>query len=341
MQQTILVTGATGYIGSHTCVGLLQAGLRVIAIDNLCNSSPHVVARIEEITDIELPFTQLDIRDYAALDAVLKKYAIDAVIHFAGLKAVGESVMHPLRYFDNNVAGSITLLRALAANDIKTLVFSSSATVYGDPQSVPIPETAPLSATNPYGRSKLMVEQILTDLARSDDDWRIATLRYFNPAGAHESGRIGEDPCGTPNNLMPYVAQVAIGRRAHLCIFGGDYPTPDGTGVRDFIHVMDLADGHLAALQRLFRYPGCFTVNLGTGSGVSVLQAVRAFERASGQTIRCRISARRAGDIAACYASPAAAQTLLDWRAEKTLDQMCADQWRWQQANPDGYGQTN
>jgi len=341
MQHTILVTGATGYIGSHTCVCLLQAGLRVIAIDNLCNSSPQVIARIEEIADRALPFAQLDIRDYAALDALLKKHAIDAVIHFAGLKAVGESMSQPLRYFDNNVAGSITLLRALAAHDIKTLVFSSSATVYGDPQSVPIAETAPLSATNPYGRSKLMVEQILSDLARSDEGWRIATLRYFNPAGAHESGRIGEDPHGIPNNLMPYVAQVAIGRRAYLSIFGGDYPTPDGTGVRDFIHVMDLAYGHLAALQRLFSGPGCFTVNLGTGSGVSVLQAVRAFERASGQTIRCRISARRAGDIAACYASPTAAQTLLAWRAEKSLDQMCADQWRWQQANPDGYGQTH
>jgi UDP-glucose 4-epimerase len=337
MLRTVLVTGATGYIGSHTCLCLLEAGWRVIALDNLCNSSARVIGRIEEITGCALPLHEIDIRDYDSLYQLLRRECVDAVVHFAGLKAVGESVSNPLDYFDNNVAGSLALLRALARHHIKTLVFSSSATVYGNPQTVPIRESAPLSATNPYGRSKLMVEQILDDLATADQDWRIATLRYFNPAGAHESGRLGEDPRGIPNNLMPYVAQVAVGRREQLAIFGDDYPTPDGTGVRDYIHVMDLARGHLAALQRLFSQPGCFTVNLGTGCGVSVLQAVRAFEQASGRSIATRVTSRRPGDVAACYASAAAAQSLLGWRAEKNLAQMCADQWRWQCANPDGY----
>lgn len=337
MQRTVLVTGATGYIGSHTCVCLLQAGWRVVALDNLCNSSARVIERIEEITACSLPLHVIDIRDYDSVYHLLRRECIDAVVHFAGLKAVGESISNPLDYFDNNVAGSLALLRALARHHIKTLVLSSSATVYGDPQSVPITESAPLSATNPYGRSKLMVEQILDDLACADADWRIATLRYFNPAGAHESGLLGEDPRGIPNNLMPYLAQVAVGRREQLSIFGNDYPTADGTGVRDYIHVMDLAHGHLAALQRLFAQPGCFTVNLGTGCGVSVLQAVRAFEQASGRSIATRIASRRPGDVASCYASAAAAESLLGWRAEKNLAQMCADQWRWQSANPDGY----
>ncbi len=337
MSRTVLITGATGYIGSHTCICLLQAGWRVIALDNLCNSSPKVIDRIEEITGFALPFHQLDIRDHAALSALLKSEGIDAVVHFAGLKAVGESVSMPLEYFDNNVNGSLTLLRALNLHGIRRLVFSSSATVYGDAQTLPIEESAPLYVTNPYGRSKLMVEEMLRDLSRADPEWRIATLRYFNPAGAHESGRIGEDPRGIPNNLMPYIAQVAIGRRPYLSVFGNDYPTADGTGVRDYIHVMDLAQGHLAALQKLSATPGCFTVNLGTGNGVSVLQAVRAFEKASGRQIPVRFIARRSGDVAACYASANAAANLLGWRAQKNLEAMCNDQWRWQSQNPDGY----
>ena len=337
MSQTVLITGATGYIGSHTCICLLQAGWRVIALDNLRNSSPKVIHRIKEITGYNLPFHQLDIRDHAALCALLKSEGIDAVVHFAGLKAVGESVSMPLDYFDNNVNGSLTLLRALNLHGVRRLVFSSSTTVYGDPQSVPIDESAPLSATNPYGRSKLMVEDMLRDLANADPEWRIATLRYFNPAGAHESGRLGEDPRGTPNNLMPYIAQVAIGRRPHLSIFGADYPTPDGTGIRDYIHVMDLAQGHLAALKKLSNQAGSFTVNLGTGNGVTVLQAVQAFEQASGKHIPIKITSRRNGDVAACYASPQQAEKLLGWRAHKNLQHMCIDQWRWQSQNPDGY----
>lgn len=335
--HSVLVTGATGYIGSHTCVCLLQAGWQVIGVDNLCNSSPRVLERIARITDRELAFHLLDVRDGNALTRLLQQEAVSAVIHFAGLKAVGESVARPLDYYDNNVCGSLALLRVLHQQGVRKLVFSSSATVYGDPVSVPIAESAPTGATNPYGQSKLMVEQILSDLAASDPEWRIATLRYFNPAGAHESGLIGEDPRGIPNNLMPYIAQVAVGRHPQLSVFGDDYPTPDGTGVRDYIHVMDLALGHLAALERLFGHPGSFTVNLGTGQGVSVLQAVAAFERACGRTIPTRVAPRRAGDVASCYASPAQAADLLGWRAERTLDQMCADHWRWQSTNPGGY----
>jgi UDP-glucose 4-epimerase len=335
--HTLLVTGATGYIGSHTCVCLLQAGWQVIAIDNFSNSSPRVLQRIAQITDRSLPFYEIDVRDGAALTRLLQRESISAVIHFAGLKAVGESVARPLDYYDNNVCGSMSLLRVLHQQGVRKLVFSSSATVYGDPVSVPIAEDAPTSATNPYGRTKLMVEQILNDLTSSDPEWRIATLRYFNPAGAHDSGLIGEDPKGPPNNLMPYIAQVAVGRRTCLSVFGNDYPTPDGTGVRDYIHVMDLARGHLAALERLLMQEGSFTVNLGTGHGVSVLQAVAAFERACGREIPTRAAPRRPGDVASCYASPAYAQELLGWRAQQDLMQMCADHWRWQSRHPDGY----
>ena len=335
--HTLLVTGATGYIGSHTCVCLLQAGWQVIAIDNFSNSSPKVIERIAQITGRSLPFYEIDVRDCASLTRLLQREAVSAVIHFAGLKAVGESVSHPLDYYDNNVCGSVSLLRVLHHQGVRKLVFSSSATVYGDPACVPISEDAPTSATNPYGRTKLMVEQMLGDLATSDSEWRIATLRYFNPAGAHHSGLIGEDPLGPPNNLMPYIAQVAVGRRPYLSIFGNDYPTADGTGVRDYIHVMDLARGHLAALERLFLHEGSFTVNLGTGQGVSVLQAVTAFERACGRAIPKRVAPRRPGDVATCYASPTRAQDLLGWRAEQDLTQMCDDHWRWQSRYPEGY----
>lgn len=337
MPKKILVTGASGYIGSHTCVELLQAGFVVIALDNLCNSSREAITRVERITGSALPFHEADVRDRPALDRILCEHEIDAVIHFAGLKAVGESVVQPLRYFDNNVSGTITLLQALADVGIKRFVFSSSATVYGDPESVPILETARLTTTNPYGRSKLMVEQILNDLMQADPHWRIGILRYFNPVGAHQSGLIGEDPQGIPNNLMPFVAQVAAGRRARLAVFGNDYPTPDGTGVRDYIHVVDLARGHVAALGRLFAQSGGFTVNLGTGQGYSVLEAVRAFEAASGYPVPFDIMPRRPGDIASCYASPLQARELLRWRAEKNLQEMCMDHWRWQKMNPQGY----
>lgn len=325
----VLVTGGAGYIGSHTVVELLAAGNDVVIIDNLCNSKASVLDRLEHITGRQPRFIEGDIRDRAAVTKALD--GCDAVIHFAGLKAVGESVAQPLRYYDNNVSGSVTLFAAMAAAGVKTLVFSSSATVYGDPHAVPIREDFPLSATNPYGRSKLMIEDILRDLIRSEPDWRIALLRYFNPVGAHASGIIGEDPNDIPNNLMPYVAQVAVGRLPQLSVFGNDYPTPDGTGVRDYIHVVDLAQGHLAALRALQPQAGIITVNLGTGRGYSVLEMVRAFEKASGRPVPYRIAARRAGDIAQCYADPSLARQLLDWRAERDIDSMCADTWRWQQ----------
>lgn len=308
-----------------------------MGIDNLCNSSPKVLSHIEKITGTALPFQLLDVRDHVNLCRLLQREEVSAVIHFAGLKAVGESVGQPLNYFDNNISGTITLLRALHQHGVRKLVFSSSATVYGEPRSVPITEDAPLSVTNPYGRTKLIIEQCLSDLIQSDPEWRIATLRYFNPAGAHESGLLGEDPRDIPNNLMPYIAQVAVGRRHYLTIFGNDYPTPDGTGVRDYIHVMDLARGHLAALKKLFNDPGSFTVNLGTGHGVSVLEAVAAFEAASEKKIPVRFAGRRPGDIATCYASPEAAHELLGWRAERQLADMCADHWRWQRHHPAGY----
>jgi UDP-glucose 4-epimerase len=336
-EPVILVTGATGYIAAHTCVCLLERGCKVIGIDNLSNSSPRVIERIQQITRRSIDFHRIDIRNQTTLTAVLKHYRIDAVIHFAGLKAVGESVTEPLKYFDNNVCGTVTLLRLLQQYGIRKLVFSSSATVYGEPAAVPVGEAAPTSVTNPYGRSKLMVEQMLQDIVRADNSWRIATLRYFNPVGAHDSGLIGEDPRDIPNNLMPYIAQVAIGRRPYLQLFGDDYPTEDGSGVRDYIHVMDLARGHLAALDRLSAHDGSFTVNLGTGRGVSVLQAVAAFERVSGKVIPVQRTARRAGDVATCYASVHRASELLGWHAEHDLEKMCADHWRWQCNNPEGY----
>lgn len=336
-KKTILVTGAAGYIGSHTCVELLEAGYAVIGLDNLANSSRASLARIEQIAGVALPFHCADVRDRAALDAILAAQPIDAAIHFAGLKAVGESVEQPLAYFDNNVSGSLTLLHALQQAGVRKFVFSSSATVYGDPDSVPIAETARLSVTNPYGRSKLMVEQILGDLSRSDPSWAIGVLRYFNPVGAHPSGLIGEDPTGIPNNLMPFVAQVAVGRRPRLSVFGNDYPTPDGTGVRDYIHVVDLARGHVAALDRLFSANRGFTVNLGTGRGYSVLEIVRAFEAASSRPVPYDIVGRRPGDIAVCYANPTEAREVLGWQAKKGLEEMCADHWRWQSMNPQGF----
>ncbi len=332
----ILVTGGAGYIGSHTVVELLAAGHGVTVIDNFCNSSPVVLERVAHIAGSKPEFVQADVRDRAAMDRAFAAQHFDAVVHFAGLKAVGESVAEPLRYYDNNVTGSQVLFESMAAHGVKTLVFSSSATVYGDPASVPIREDFALAPTNPYGRSKLMVEDMLRDVAHADAAWRVALLRYFNPVGAHESGLIGEAPSGVPNNLMPYVSQVAVGLRAELSVWGDDYPTPDGTGVRDYIHVVDLARGHLAALERM-PAAGVVTVNLGTGRGYSVLEMVKAFEQASGRAVPYRLAPRRPGDVAACYADPALAAALLGWRAEKGLAEMCADAWRWQRMNPQGY----
>ncbi|SDA25397.1 UDP-galactose 4-epimerase [Nitrosospira sp. Nsp18] len=345
----ILVTGGAGYIGSHTCVELLSAGFDVTVFDNFCNSHPEALARVERIAGKKLRIVRGDSRDRAALVAALRESSANAVIHFAGLKAVGESVKQPLDYYDNNVVGTLRLLEAMSECNVKTLVFSSSATVYGDPKWLPLTEDHPLSATNPYGRSKLMVEDILRDLYRSDSSWRCGILRYFNPVGAHPSGLIGEDPQGIPDNLMPFVAQVAIGRREFLNVWGNDYPTPDGTGVRDYIHVVDLALGHLKALKVLETaaapnspdvqtQSGCLTVNLGTGVGYSVLDMVRAFEQASGRPVPYKIGPRRPGDIASCYADPRLAFDLLDWRAERGLEEMCADSWRWQSTNPEGFG---
>lgn len=327
----ILVTGGTGYIGSHTVVELLAAGKNVLIFDNLSNSKRSVLDRIERIAGKRPAFVEGDIRDRAALQRVFAQNTIEAVVHFAGLKAVGESVAQPLRYYDNNFCGSVALFETMAAAGVKQLVFSSSATVYGDPASVPIREDAPLSATNPYGRSKLMIEDMLRDTHRADAEWRIALLRYFNPVGAHASGIIGEDPNGLPNNLLPYVAQVAVGKLKELSVFGSDYPTPDGTGVRDYIHVVDLARGHLAALNAIAGKPGLITTNLGTGQGYSVLEMVRAFERASGRPVPYKQIARRPGDIATCYADPAHARQTLGWQAEFGVDEMCRDAWRWQQ----------
>ena len=332
----ILVTGGTGYIGSHTVVELLAAGKDVLILDNYANSSPKVLERIAKICGRAPAFREGDIRDVDGLRALFAAHRIEAVIHFAGLKAVGESVEQPLTYYDNNVNGTLCLLQAMRQAGVRRLVFSSSATVYGDPHHVPIREDFPLQATNPYGRSKLMVEEMLRDLQRAEADWQIAILRYFNPVGAHPSGLIGENPNGIPNNLMPFVAQVAVGKRAQLSVFGNDYPTPDGTGVRDYIHVVDLAQGHLAALAALARSGQSLTVNLGTGQGYSVLDMVRAFEAASGRPVPYQIVARRAGDIATCYADPQLAGELLGWQARRGIGEMCADAWRWQSKNPDG-----
>jgi UDP-glucose 4-epimerase len=329
--MNILVTGGLGYIGSHTCVALMAAGHDVVVVDNLSNSKQSVFDRVCSIAGRTFAFHAADVRDRAALEAIFSGQLIDAVIHFAGLKAVGESVEQPLRYYDNNVHGTQVLIETMAEFDVKTLVFSSSATVYGDPHAVPILEQFPLHATNPYGRSKLMVEEILRDLAVADPSWRIALLRYFNPVGAHESGLIGEDPNGIPNNLLPFIAQVAEGRRALLSVYGNDYPTPDGTGVRDYIHVVDLAVGHVKTLDKLAQAPGVLTYNLGTGRGNSVLEMVKAFEQASGVAIPYQFVPRRAGDIAQCYADASLAEQELSWRAERGIEQMCADTWRWQE----------
>lgn len=333
--RNVLVTGGLGYIGSHTTVALAGAGYRPVLVDNLCNSKLSVLDRIRELAGADIAFHRGDVRDAGAMRALLAKERIDAVLHFAGLKAVGESVEKPLLYYDNNVGGSVALLAAMESEGVRKFVFSSSATVYGEPESLPFTEDHRLGPVNPYAKSKLMVEHILADRAASDAQFRYAALRYFNPIGAHPSGRIGEDPNGVPNNLLPYVAQVAVGRRASLRVWGKDYPTPDGTGVRDYIHVMDLAAGHVAALRFLDRES--ITVNLGTGKGHSVLEVVKAFERASGRRIALEFHQRRPGDVATSYADASRAAQLLDWRAGLTLDEMCRDSWRWQSQNPEGF----
>ncbi len=341
MHKNILVTGGAGYIGSHTCVELLNAGYAVTVFDNYCNSKPEALNRVERITGKSLTRVQGDVRDRTALEAALRASGATAVIHFAGLKAVGESGQKPLQYYDNNVVGTLCLLQAMNTCGVKSLVFSSSATVYGAPQFLPYTEDHPFAPTNPYGRTKLMVEDILRDAFASDASWQFSILRYFNPVGAHESGFIGEDPQGVPNNLMPFVAQVAVGRREFLSVFGDDYDTPDGTGVRDYIHVTDLADGHLRALQWMAstNHGQCKAFNLGAGIGYSVLEMVRAFEAASGRPVPYQVQARRAGDLAGFHANADMAQQLLGWRAKRSLQTMCADTWRWQSNNPQGYGE--
>lgn len=334
--ERVLLTGGAGYIGSHTCVELLEAGYEVVIYDNFSNSSRNAINRIEAIVGKEVIFEEGDIRDGERLRTIIRKYDCSAVIHFAGLKAVGESTQIPLVYYDNNVIGTIRLLEAMQDTGVKRIVFSSSATVYGEPKYLPLDEGHPLGATNPYGRSKLIVEDILQDLFSSDPDWHITILRYFNPVGAHKSGLIGEDPLGVPNNLMPFVAQVAAGRRDKLNIWGGEYNTADGTGVRDYIHVVDLANGHLKALQRLSQAQ-CKVINLGTGRGYSVLDVVNFFQRASGKNIPYEICSRRPGDISECYADPSAAELELGWKAVLSLDDMCKDSWSWQSKNPNGY----
>ncbi len=335
--MNILVTGGAGYIGSHTCVELMDAGFNVIVVDNLSNSKEEALRRVERITGKTLSFHQADLVDRKTVSSIFSGCRIEAVIHFAGLKAVGESVSMPLRYYHNNITGTLMLCDVMKEHGVKNIVFSSSATVYGDPSSVPIREDFPLGATNPYGRSKLMIEEILRDLHVSDPAFNIALLRYFNPVGAHRSGLIGEDPNDIPNNLMPFVSQVAIGKLPILSVFGNDYPTADGTGVRDYIHVVDLAIGHIHALKKLESNPGVVTYNLGTGQGYSVLDMVRAFEKASGRHVPYKITARRPGDIASCFADPAKARSELGWSAQRGIDEMCADAWKWQSNNPNGY----
>ena len=333
----ILVTGGAGYIGSHTVLQLVTAGFGVVVVDNLSNSSEQSLQRVTELSGKAIPFVNADLRDRSAMATLFQTHRFDAVIHFAGLKAVGESVLKPVAYWDNNVGGTLVLLQSMEQAGVRRIVFSSSATVYGDPQRVPLDEAAAIQPTNPYGRTKACIESILTDLATSDPSWAVGTLRYFNPVGAHLSGQIGEDPRGLPNNLMPFIAQVAVGRRERLYVFGDDWDTRDGTGLRDYIHVVDLALGHVDSLRRILDHPGHWTVNLGTGTGYTVLEVIRAFERASGRSIPFEIVNRRPGDIASCYADPANARALLGWRAERPLDQMCEDHWRWQSNNPNGF----
>jgi len=332
----ILVTGGAGYVGSHVCIALLDAGFDVVAVDNLSNSNKASLERVQSICGRSLIFRHADIRNEELIYDMLRTCAVTAVIHLAGLKAVGDSNVRPMMYYENNVLGTMRLVSAMKRANVKTLVFSSSATVYGMPRYLPLDEKHPLGPTNPYGRTKLVIEEMLKDLCRSDDGWRIGNLRYFNPVGAHESGLVGEDPLGVPSNLLPFVAQVAIGRREKLQIWGNDYDTPDGTGIRDFIHVVDLASGHLSALRQLGQ-PGLITVNLGTGNGSSVLDIVRTFESVSGRSIPYEIRERRAGDVAACYADPTFAKNALGWASTRSLEQMCADHWRWQLQNPNGY----
>lgn len=337
-RSTILVTGAAGYIGSHTCLELLNAGFDIVAVDNFCNSKMESLNRVKRLANRDLIFYECDIRDRATLDDIFARHTIHCVIHFAALKSVTESTTHPLQYYENNIVGTVSLLNSMKAHSVKRIVFSSSATVYGEPVSVPIHENCPIGKiSNPYGRSKRMMEEILEDVSRSEPDWQIGVLRYFNPVGAHPSGQIGEDPNGIPNNLMPYITQVAVGKLSSLNIFGNDYPTHDGTGVRDYIHVVDLADAHVKAVQTLDKMTGLMTLNLGTGHGYSVLDMVEAFSKASQREIPYRIVARRAGDIACCYADPSKAELVLGWKATRTLYDMCVDSWRWQQSNPSGY----
>ena len=335
--MNILVTGGAGYIGSHTIIELLVSGHGVVVVDNLSNSSAESLRRVEEITGQSVPFYEFDLRDRVRLAELFRSETIDAAIHFAGLKAVGESVERALLYYQNNLESTLTLLDVMQEFDVKKLVFSSSATVYGDPARLPITEDMPLSATNPYGQTKLMIEQILRDVAATRQGWQFTSLRYFNPVGAHPSGRIGEDPSGIPNNLLPFVSQVAVGKRDHLSVFGDDYDTPDGTGVRDYIHVVDLARAHVAALEHLGEPDECKVYNIGTGRGTSVLELVKAFETASGKEVPYQITPRRPGDIAACYADPGLAEAELGWRAELTIEDACRDAWNWQSNNPNGY----
>ncbi|TPW27573.1 UDP-glucose 4-epimerase GalE [Pararhizobium mangrovi] len=335
--MTILVTGGAGYIGSHTVLALLEAGNEVVVVDSLVNANAESLRRVCALAGRHVPLERGDVRDRAFMETVLRRYGCTAVVHFAGLKAVGQSVAEPLDYYEVNVAGTVSLLQAMRASGVRSFVFSSSATVYGEPQVLPIPENHPFAPASPYGRSKAMVEEILADLAGSEAGWHIATLRYFNPVGAHESGAIGEAPSGIPDNLMPYVAKVAGGKLSHLRVFGNDYPTPDGTGVRDYIHVVDLAEGHVRALDHLAAGPGHFSVNLGTGRGTSVLELVAAFRHASNREIPCEIVERRPGDIAEYYADPALAGSLFGWQAKRSVREMCADTWNWQSKNPNGY----
>lgn len=343
MTERILVTGAAGYIGSHACLELIEAGFEVVALDNLSNSSYEAIRRVEQLTGTEIPFHEVDLMDEAALNGVFDAHELDAVMHFAGLKAVGESVEIPLRYYQNNLIGTMNLLQCMKDRDVKRLVFSSSCTVYGDPETVPISEENRLQTVSPYGRTKFFIEEMCRDVARAPDagDWKIVLLRYFNPVGAHESGLIGEDPKGIPNNLMPYILQVAVGRREYLRVFGDDYPTRDGTGIRDYLHVVDLAKGHVAAIEKLDAIEGCVALNLGTGRGQSVLEVLHAMERAVGREIPYKIVERRPGDTTEVYADPSRAQEVLGWRAGKTLDEICVDSWRWQSQNPQGYGESD